>query len=538
MKHLIIYISVIVNVSVSFGVAHSSYWIKTYGSNGHDISNTVISTTDGNFLVSGCINTFSSGNSDLWLLKIDADGNIRWQKRYGGENSESFYTSGHCIHQTTEGGYIVAGNTTSFGAGFNDFWIINLDRNGNVLWQKTYGTYGGDYNDEATSIQQTSDGGFIAAGHAETVSGNLDMLVLRLDANGNVVWQKTYAGNENDIGYAYAVQQTSDAGFILSGESNNSLLLIKLDESGGLQWQKRYSGSISPSVGTPFQQTVDGYIIAANTNGNEVCVLKLDSNGDIEWQKYYGGTGKGYVYSIGQTADEGFVVAGDVNLESGTRKGWIMKLAGNGDIVWQKTYGINYESTISGVLQTSDTEYIAVGFTSYFFGASGFDIWMLKLDNEASIPSCGIVDTHDAIASIAGVTAQDVSVTVSSIDLFVTNTGIIPQMTSAYTSFMCCYDDQDLVPPPNGNGIGDLCDCEGNFDCDDNCDGADAAIFKADFGRSTFQRPCIAGDTCKGDFTCDGDVDGTDASMFKSDFGRSAMQNPCPVCVAGEWCSY
>ena len=121
-----------------------------------------------------------------------------------------------------------------------------------------------------------------------------------------------------------------------------------------------------------------------------------------------------------------------------------------------------------------------------------------------------------------------------------------------------CIDDCDSIPdsedncpyncnplqedtyPPQGNGIGDACDCEGNFNCaaDSDVDGSDAALFKGDFGRSSIEHPCIAGDTCNGDFSCDGDVDGTDASLFKSDFGRSSMLNPCLVCVVGEWCSY
>ena len=101
------------------------------------------------------------------------------------------------------------------------------------------------------------------------------------------------------------------------------------------------------------------------------------------------------------------------------------------------------------------------------------------------------------------------------------------------------YDQVDTYPS-QGNGIGDACECEGNFNCDADMDvdGSDAALFKGDFGRSSIEHPCIAGDTCNGDFNCDGDVDGTDASLFKSDFGRSSMQNSCPVCEAGEWCTY
>jgi hypothetical protein len=98
--------------------------------------------------------------------------------------------------------------------------------------------------------------------------------------------------------------------------------------------------------------------------------------------------------------------------------------------------------------------------------------------------------------------------------------------------------NQENSYPPQGNGIGDACDCEGNFDCDGDCDGTDAATFKIDFGRSTFENPCETGNSCNGDFDCDGDCDGTDAALFKQDFGRSGFNNPCPVCVVGAWCSY
>jgi hypothetical protein len=102
----------------------------------------------------------------------------------------------------------------------------------------------------------------------------------------------------------------------------------------------------------------------------------------------------------------------------------------------------------------------------------------------------------------------------------------------------CSMNQEDTYPPPDGNGIGNACDCEGNFDCDEDCDGADAAVFKTDFGRSPFLRPCNEDPLCKGNFDCDFDVDGTDASMFKNDFGRSPFKNPCPTCVVGEWCIY
>jgi hypothetical protein len=98
--------------------------------------------------------------------------------------------------------------------------------------------------------------------------------------------------------------------------------------------------------------------------------------------------------------------------------------------------------------------------------------------------------------------------------------------------------DQVDSYPPDGNDIGDTCECEGNFDCDQDCDGTDAAFLKADFGRSPFLEPCDEDPLCKGNFDCDLDVDGTDASVFKADFGRSPFKNPCPICTQGEWCAY
>ena len=99
-------------------------------------------------------------------------------------------------------------------------------------------------------------------------------------------------------------------------------------------------------------------------------------------------------------------------------------------------------------------------------------------------------------------------------------------------------NQEDDLPSPDGNGIPDACDCEGNFDCDGDCDGTDAATLKTDFGRSTFDDPCESSNPCKGDFDCDSDCDGTDAALFKQDFGRSSFNNPCPTCEVGEWCVY
>ena len=105
------------------------------------------------------------------------------------------------------------------------------------------------------------------------------------------------------------------------------------------------------------------------------------------------------------------------------------------------------------------------------------------------------------------------------------------------TGGVCSMNQEDIYPPQT-NDIGDACDCEGNFDCDEDVDGSDASSFKADFGRNSFSNPCTSGNPCNGDFDCDSDCDGTDAARFKADFGRSSFNNPCPACVMGDWCAY
>jgi len=181
-----------ISIFLLTGIASASYWAKAYGGNSWDSAFSVHSvrqTSDGGFIVAGYTDSFGAGSSDFWVLKLDADGNVSWQKTYGG----SSYDHAESIQQTADGGYIVAGRTNSFGAGNYDLLVLKLDASGNVLWQKTYG---GEQMDGAFSVQQTSDGGYIIGGMTESFNVESgDAWVLKLDGNGNVQWQKTYGGN-------------------------------------------------------------------------------------------------------------------------------------------------------------------------------------------------------------------------------------------------------------------------------------------------------------------------------------------------------
>ncbi len=197
-------------------------WEKTFGGSDDDMATSIQQTTDGGYIVAGY--SYGAQKFDVHILKLDSNGKLQWEKTFGGSDSDVAFS----IQQTKDGGYIVAGSTRSSGVGGKDVYVLKLDSNGNIQWEKTFG---GSKDDEAFSIQQTKDGGYIVAGSTESFgAGWKDVYVLKLDSNGNLQWEKTF-GNEDDD-EAYSVQQTSDDGYIVAGSINGDIYVLKLDGSG------------------------------------------------------------------------------------------------------------------------------------------------------------------------------------------------------------------------------------------------------------------------------------------------------------------
>jgi ribosomal protein S11 len=257
---------------------------KTYGGTYRDYASSVQQTSDGGYIVAGGTTSFGAGLSDVFLVKTDASGNIIWAKTYGGTNSDWAFS----VQQTSDGGYIVAGRTYSFGAGEDDAFLVKTDASGNIIWAKTYGGTG---YDNASSVQQTSDGGYIVAGWTYSFgAGDYDIFLIKTDANGNIIWAKTYGGTDDDR--AYSVQQTSDGGYIVAGYTASfgagfyDIFLIKTDANGNLQWAKTY-GEMDDDWASSVQQTSDGgYIVAGGTTSfgagwSDFFLIKTDANGSI-----------------------------------------------------------------------------------------------------------------------------------------------------------------------------------------------------------------------------------------------------------------
>jgi len=259
---------------------------KSYGGTDFDRAYSVQQTSDGGYVVAGetySLYSFGASYNDIFLIKTDAKGNVQWAKTYGGIYWDYVYS----VRQTSDGGYIVAGGTASFGAG-GDILLIKTDANGNIQWAKTYG--GTDY-DWAYSVQQTSDGGYIVAGHTTSFgAGYYDIFLIKTDANGNIIWAKTYGGTDYD--WAYSVRQTSDGGYIVAGYTASfgagyyDIFLIKTDANGNIIWAKTYGGT-DYDWAYSVQQTSDGgYIVAGYTASfgageSDIFLIKTDANGNI-----------------------------------------------------------------------------------------------------------------------------------------------------------------------------------------------------------------------------------------------------------------
>jgi hypothetical protein len=248
------------------------YWARGYGGRGGDAAYCVQNTTDGGYIVAGCTNSFGAGGCDFWVLKLDSNGGVDWQKTYGGGDEDMAFS----VQQTSDGGYIVAGQTSSFDEPWNwHAWILKLDSNGGVDWQKTYG---GTHGDAAYSVHQTNDGGYIVAGVTDSFgSGGSDFWVLKLNSTGGVDWQNAYGGSSTDIA-SYA-QQTADGGYITAGTTMSfgagdyDFWVVKLGTNGSVTW--------GPGNGAATTRTS---VIPANSSAtaSPASITPLDSDAVVK----------------------------------------------------------------------------------------------------------------------------------------------------------------------------------------------------------------------------------------------------------------
>ncbi len=287
-------------------------WEKTFGGEKDDYITSMEMTGNGGCLVAGSSNSFSSkGDYDLYLVRLNASGEKIWEHTYGGENDDA----GQLVRIGDDGGYFIAGNTFSKTSGsVEDVHIVKTDADGNKVWEKTFGGKGAD---TIVAAQRTSDGGLVMAGTTGSFPGWESIYLIKVDASGNNSWEKTFGRDGDFHDYGISVRETTDGGFIILGDSSpfgrgRSVLLIKTDAFGNKIWESTFQDR-DYVWGSGVELSGEGYIIAGGEHDQDspvIYVIKTDSKGDVLWKKTLG---KGIIepfVDLLPTRDGGCLVAG------------------------------------------------------------------------------------------------------------------------------------------------------------------------------------------------------------------------------------
>ena len=343
-------------------------WQKSLGGSSVDRGNDIIQSSDGSYLVVGSVMSNNGdvsqnfGSSDVWITKLNASGELIWQKSFGGSGSDE----GQAIAETSDGGFVVGAYTNSTDGdvsgsiGNLDFWVFKIDANGTLIWEKSFG---GTANELLYDIKSTSDGGYLGIGYTLSSDGDVsenyggeDIWIIKLDASGNLVWEKNYGGTSWEI--AYEIHEISDGNYVFAGLSASN-----------------------------------NHDVSGNLGSTDYWIVKIDTSGSIIWQKTYGGFMNDGAQSIQQTSDMGFIAIGfsdsndgDVQNNNGGTDYWILKLDEMGEIIWQKSYGTSFSERGNYIIQTPDGNYIAVGESELHADGEGLkDFWVLKLDENGNL---------------------------------------------------------------------------------------------------------------------------------------------------------
>jgi hypothetical protein len=361
-------------------------WMKIFGGSGYDYGNSVQQTSDGGYIIVGQSSPPTDLDYDLWLIKTDRTGTKIWDKLFGGDSHDR----GESVKQTSDGGYIITGSTESYGAGNRDVWLIKTDSNGNLVWDKTYGD---SENDSGFEVIELSTGGYIIAGstHINDPWYEADIWLIKTDSNGNKIWDKIIGGDGNEVGSS--VQEVDDGGFIITGQISGigfaDLWLVKTDSEGEVLWDKRFDKYDHVDMGNSVKQTADGGFIvggSASSDGLNVYdawLIKTDSDGNLEWDKTFGGNGHDLGNSVQQTIDGGYILGGFEEKTLFKTDGLLIKTDSNGEKEWIKTYDKSRSDVIYSVQQTTDGGYILSGYVSSLLSA---DIWLIKTDSNGDVP--------------------------------------------------------------------------------------------------------------------------------------------------------
>jgi hypothetical protein len=375
-------------------------WNTTFGGPGFDWGSSVQEKEGGGYVIAGHTESYGAGRNDAWLIATDASGNEEWNKTFGGIGND-FSRS---VLATKDGGYILVGSTGPWEIGGSDVWLIKTNSEGNELWNKTLG---GSDNDFGASILEIENNGYIVVGNTESYgSGDSDIWLIKMDSKGEIEWDKTFGGLGDDG--CGSVVATEDGGYVVGGvtqsygNGSNDLWLIKTDSEGNKEWDRTFGGSGDDYGGSVLQTEDGGYLLMGHTRvdsagigGGVVWLIKTDSEGNLEWEKTFDyEDGDYFGSSIRKIGDGGYLIAGAAaSYREGPTEGddgvgfgsdghdiLIIKTDPEGNELWNITFGKSGLDDQGGLAkETKDGGYIVLCNTESY-GAGHKDFWLIKLD--------------------------------------------------------------------------------------------------------------------------------------------------------------
>jgi len=356
---------------------------KTFGGSGNESATWVTEASNG-YVISGIV-TSTNGNQDALLVHLDASGNAIWQKRFGAGQSDAF----NCVIATNDGGFLAVGETSSFGTGDADIFLVKVNASGLVLWSKTIGD--ADHNEVARGIVPVEDGGFVVSGYSILSTGTASRSVfLRFDQNGNMIWSRTY---KTSVGNLFLSSYIDGNIIYASGGADAEGVFVRIDLfTGNVLSSKAFAGS-GPEALYYQQPTQDGNLLIADHTWSastgtdiEAWVQKINrTSGQVIWSKVYYRANDNIRGRIEKVDDGGFLLVPYDNFNTTQADALLAKIDANGNLLWSYNYGGNASDRLLKAVQTADGGFIAVGDTRSSSGNSSSDMLIVKTDFEGHI---------------------------------------------------------------------------------------------------------------------------------------------------------
>ncbi len=423
-------------------------WSKDIGGDDTEHFKAIQETADGGFIAVGYVEPWTRDDHELYMVKTDSAGEPEWSQVYGDADDDDAYD----VVQTGDGGYVVAGSTKSYGAGLTDLWVIKTDELGEPVWEKVLG---GAKNDVAYSLIALDGGEYLLTGSTASYGAGIgDVWILKINDDGDVLWNKTFGGPMNDVGRD--VISTADGGFMVVGDTSSygagwsDVWLIRMDADGAVSWNRTIGGSANDS-GRSVKETGDGFIVAGNSEsfGDTLVdgyVAKVDPEGELVWEKTYGGSSDDYAESIELFNGEGYLVAGYTSsMGTGESDVWLFSVSPDGDMMEETIYGGSLRDRVYQVHATSDGGYILAGFT-WSFGAGG-NGYLIKMTMEPPLAPAEFTLSDLVVSPSTVETGETVTVSVT-----VANVG---EETGIYTAELLVDEskvDEETVTLGGGAG--------------------------------------------------------------------------------------